>query len=104
MVVSEAEARCLACLRAVTRESQSTQACMDCPIAAGCAWCSAYNYQCGDVNVRQTYICWMHRARALANYEFWTRYYRMTGSDKQAKCYLRPEWIAALRGEEQAAT
>lgn len=94
---TEAERRCLHCLKQVTRASQSTKECMECPIAAGCSWCSAYNYQCGDVDRRQTFICWMHKARALANYEFWSRYYRETGSGKKAVCYLKPEWIAALK-------
>jgi len=31
-------------MQKVTRQSQSTQECIDCPIAAGCAWCSAWNY------------------------------------------------------------
>lgn len=30
-------------MRSVTRRSQSTDECFYCPIAAGCAWCSAYN-------------------------------------------------------------
>lgn len=97
VVVTEQQNRCMECLRAVTRASQSTKECLECSIAAGCAWCSAYNYQCGDVNVRQTHICWMHRARALANYEFWKEYYAFTGSDKQATCHLDPRWAAVLR-------
>lgn len=30
-------------MRQVTRRSQSTDECFYCPIAQGCAWCSAYN-------------------------------------------------------------
>jgi uncharacterized protein len=52
----------------ITRRSQSTDECFYCPIATGCGWCSAYNYQeTGSVNKRTTNICIMHKARALAN-------------------------------------
>lgn len=33
------EAQIIKCMDCVTRSSQSTQECMDCPIAEGCAWC-----------------------------------------------------------------
>lgn len=46
---------------------------------------------------RATYICWMHKARALANYEFWSRYYEVTGSDKVAISYMKDEWIKELQ-------
>ena len=45
----------------ITRRSQSTDKCFYCPIAAGCSWCSAYNYEeFGTANKRATYICCMH--------------------------------------------
>lgn len=57
----------LKCLKCVTRRTQSTDACYYCPIAAGCGWCSAFNYQCtGSVDKRLTYICETHKARVLA--------------------------------------
>jgi radical SAM peptide maturase (CXXX-repeat target family) len=40
-------AKCKACiqsLKSVNRLNQSTEECIDCPIAEGCAWCQAYNY------------------------------------------------------------
>lgn len=59
-------------LESITRTSQSTQECNDCPIGMGCAWCSGHNYQCfGTPNKRATYICQMHKARALGNLYFW---------------------------------
>lgn len=62
----------LECLRCITRRSQSTDACFNCPIASGCAWCTAYNYQIfGTPNRRATFICVMHRARVLANEYYW---------------------------------
>ncbi len=36
---------------AVTRRSQSTDECFACPIASGCSWCSAYNYQCTGTRI-----------------------------------------------------
>lgn len=54
-------------LQTITRKSQSTEECFNCPIASGCAWCSAYNYEkFGTPNKRATYICCMHKARVLA--------------------------------------
>lgn len=61
-------------LRSITRRSQSTDECWNCPIASGCGWCSAYNYQCtGTPNKRVTFICPMHKAEALANIYYWNK-------------------------------
>ena len=61
-------------LESITRITQSTQECIDCPIASGCAWCSAWNYQeTGSVNKRSTHICNAHKARVLANVYFWNK-------------------------------
>lgn len=76
-IMTDAKCRnCIKQLKAVNRISQSTQECLDCPIAEGCAWCQAYNYQdSGDFNHRATYICIMHKARALANVYYWNLLY-----------------------------
>lgn len=95
--ISEESTRCFECLQKVTRRSQSTDECYYCPIATGCGWCSAYNYQCGDVNKRQTHICWMHKARALASYEFWTRYHQAMNDGVVIENRLLPEWIEVLQ-------
>lgn len=61
-------------LRSITRRSQSADECFDCPVAGGCAWCSAYNYEIfGTPNKRATFICDMHRAEALANVYYWNK-------------------------------
>ena len=31
-------------LKSVTRKTQSSDECINCPVASGCGWCSAYNY------------------------------------------------------------
>lgn len=61
-------------LLSVTRQSQSPEKCLTCQVASGCAWCSGYNYQIyGTVNKRATFICIMHKARALGNYYYWKK-------------------------------
>ena len=95
--ISEESTKCFECLRKVTRRSQSTDECFYCPIATGCGWCSAYNYQCGDVNKRQTNICWMHKARALASYEFWCRYHETMNDGVVVENVMLPEWIETLK-------
>ena len=48
--------------------------------------CSAYNFQeFGTVDKRATYICVMHKARALANVYFWNKYYEKQGKKKVFK-------------------
>lgn len=48
-------------LVAVTRRSQSDDECFYCPIAQGCGWCSAWNYQyTGSFNKRAKLNCIMH--------------------------------------------
>lgn len=76
-------------MKKVTRQSQSTEECLNCPVASGCAWCSAWNYQeTGSYNKRSTNICWMHRAEALAGTYYWNVYYRKHGSEKRKPVYL----------------
>ena len=68
---------CINLLRQVDRLTQSSDECINCTIAYGCAWCQAYNYQDshGDFNHRATYICCMHKALSLANCYFWNLFY-----------------------------
>lgn len=79
-------------LKSITRRSQSTDECYDCPVASGCGWCSAHNYQDnGDPNIRSTHICWMHKARSLANIYYWNNYYRLVGLSTRMTRYLSDE-------------
>lgn len=58
------------------RLSQSTQECINCPVASGCAWCQAENYDCspdGSLFHRSTAICKMHKARVRANQYYWEK-------------------------------
>ena len=72
---------CIHNLKNITRLTQSTPECLECPIAQGCAYCTAYNYQeLGHFNARTTYTCIMHKARYLANCYFWNQYYEKYGN------------------------
>ena len=90
--IKEEHIQNLKMFHSVTRRSQSTDECFYCPIAKGCAWCSAYNYQeTGSVNKRVTYICGMHKARSLANVYFWNRVYQKENIDKVFVRHLSDE-------------
>lgn len=84
-------------LGTITRRSQSTDECFYCPIAKGCSWCSAYNYEVhGTVNKRATFICPMHKARALANVYYWNKYYRQNNMANRKKNHCPEEWALEI--------
>lgn len=61
------------------RCTQSTQECVDCEVANGCAWCQGENYDTADtvtIYQRATAICKMHKARVRANNYYWNKLYR----------------------------
>lgn len=81
------------CLKKIDRRTQSTDECFWCPIAEGCSWCTAYNYQIfGTPDARATYICNMHKARALGNIYFWNNYYKKHGIDKHMENHVPEKW------------
>lgn len=93
---------CVHCLRSITRRSQSTDECFYCPIADGCAWCSAYNYQTfGTANHRATFICVMHKARALANVYYWNKGFRKYAPYFRMKNYVPDEWALKIISQKQ---
>lgn len=99
---TEADKDTVRCLDCITRRSQSTDECFDCPIAQGCAWCSAYNYQVhGTPNKRATFICEMHKARSLANAYYWNKVYRLEGTGKRLIVHCPEEWANQLIGEKE---
>ena len=89
-------------LCSITKTSQSEEKCVSCPIAGGCSWCSAYNYQVfGTANRRATFICVMHQARALG-----TAYYCMMESRKKRtengfRLRIPKEWALEIVSEEE---
>ena len=65
---TEEEKAILRDMASVTRRSSNDDECYNCPIASGCGNCSAWCYQkYGTYNKKDKGICWMHRARCLAN-------------------------------------
>ena len=63
---------------ALDRCTQSTQECIDCEVAEGCAWCQGENYDAADtptIYQRSTAICKMHKARVRANNYYWNKLY-----------------------------
>jgi uncharacterized protein len=64
------------------RTTQSTESCISCPVASGCAWCQGYNLDSADTDTifqRATYICKMHKARVRANRLFFDKLKEETG-------------------------
>lgn len=89
-------------LQNITKSSQSTQECLNCPVATGCGWCSGYNYQkFGTPNKRATFICCMHKARALANVYYWNKIYSLYNIDKEFVNYLSDEDIKLIKKESE---
>ena len=96
------EKEIIKCMRCVTRRSQSTDECFYCPIASGCSWCSAYNYQTfGTVDKRATFICIMHKARALANVYYWNKGFRQYAPFFRFKNYVPDEWALEIISQDE---
>ena len=61
------------------RTTQSTEECIDCEVAGGCAWCQGENYDAADTHTvyqRATAYCKMHKARVRANNYYWNKLFR----------------------------
>ena len=66
-------------VRTLDRCTQSTQECINCEVAQGCAWCQGENYDAAKTHTvfeRSTAICKMHKARVRANNYYWNKLYR----------------------------
>lgn len=102
LFVSEEQKEQAHCLECITRRSQSTDECFYCPIASGCAWCSAWNYQSfGTADKRSTNICVMHKSRVLANVYYWNKYYRKHNMPNRFECHLPKEEALRFISEEE---
>ena len=105
IMVTDKQQKCVDCLRAIDRRSQSTDECFNCPIAEGCSWCTALNYQLfGTPDKRATFICVMHKARALANAYFWNKGFRATGQPKRQRIHVPENWALEIISPEEWAT
>lgn len=103
--ISKEDAQRIECLNCITRRSQSSDKCFYCPIASGCSWCSAYNYQeLGTANARVDYSCIMHKARALANAYYFSKVYQKKGNNKIYKLYLPDSESLQILSQEELDT
>ena len=95
-------AQLIKCMDCVTRKTESEPECFWCPIANGCAECSAYNYQMnGTPDSRCTFICDMHKARVLANCYYWNKWYRKIGSPERFKLWIPDNWALEIIDEDE---
>ena len=102
LATCEEHKNCVECLQAIDRRTQSTDECFYCPIAEGCSWCSAYNYQTfGTANKRVVKICPMHKGRVLANVYYWNQFYKKYGIDKHFDLWVPKQWAVPMIGEEE---
>lgn len=102
LMQTECTQNCVDCMKQVTRRTKSTDECFYCPIAEGCSDCAAYNYEVfGTVNSRATFICEMHKARALANCYFWNTYYRKHEINRRMKLYVPKDWALNIISEDE---
>lgn len=68
---------------------QSSQECIECEVASGCAWCQGENYDAAGTDTvfqRSTAICKMHKARVRANNYYWNKLYQTL--EKESKSML----------------
>lgn len=99
---TDKQKECVRCLKCIDRRTQSTDECFNCPIAEGCSWCTAYNYEVfGTPDKRATFICEMHKARALANCYFWNRIYQKEQSGKVFINNVPDEWSLKIINKEE---
>lgn len=102
IAVREDDRKRLEQLRSITRQSQSERRCLDCPIASGCSWCTAYNYEMtGTTNKRVTYICEMHKARVLAQCYHHNMLHLKDPEHAPKKMHIPREWALPIIGEEE---
>lgn len=67
---------------ALTLKHQSTEECLKCDVASGCAWCQGCNYDMASTDTiyeRTTYLCKIHKANVRANQYFWDKFEEKTG-------------------------
>ena len=89
-------------MKSITRRSQSSDKCFWCPIATGCGWCSALNYQVyGTPNKRLTATCIMHTASALASNYYWNKVLEKSDSDDRLQLFVPKDWAIPIIGTEE---
>ena len=76
--------------------------CLTCPIASGCALCSAYNYdKFGTPNHKATFICETHWARVMASSYFYNTLYKKLGLKDKFELNIYKEWALKIITEKE---
>ena len=77
----------------------SPQKCINCSIGSGCAWCTGYCYQRGDIEHKTLFNCQMYKAQALACKKYyhdikdWETYNKINIPDEMAlEIISQEEW------------
>jgi radical SAM peptide maturase (CXXX-repeat target family) len=84
-------------LSQTTRRSMSDDKCFNCPIAFGCATCTAYCYEMYGLPIkRTTFTCDMMKARALGLSYLWNSYYRKKCIDVRYALDIPDEWALEI--------
>lgn len=90
-------------LDSITRKSQSTKECMECPVSTGCGWCSGYNYELyGTANKRCTNICYSHKGRVLASCYYYNKRHIELDDVNPKKINLPYNEVVDILGKEEA--
>ena len=74
------------------RTTQSSEECIKCEVASGCAWCQGENYDAAQTHTiyqRSTAICKMHKARVRANNYYWNKLFRKLEKEGRQEEYER---------------
>lgn len=89
-------------LDSIDRRTESDDECYYCPIASGCSYCVAYNYQSGGLPIRRNKnICLMHKARSLANVYYWNKWYKQNNIKSTFYMHLPKEDAVEIIGEDE---
>ena len=101
--VTPQEQNCVKCMWNTNRLTISDEKCIKCPVAEGCSYCQAFNYQDnnGHFGHRATYHCIMHKALVLANCYFWNLRYWKYNEEKRFKLWLPDEEALQIISKEE---
>ena len=101
-IVDDCECPMLTELKSITRRSQSTDECFNCPIAKGCAWCIGFGYDIyGTPNKRTTFHCIMQIARVLANRYYWQKLYHKLSLQKTFPLNTHKNWALQIISNDE---
>lgn len=102
LYATQAQRETKAMLDGITLTSQSTEECIHCPVARGCAWCSGYNYErTGTPDKRITHICLAHKARVLAACYYYLKRFCTLGDCDPKPIYLPRAEAESLIGKKE---